>query len=92
MARYYFHLRDGSDILLDPEGQELPDQQAIEACALKAARDTLSHDVEAGCLDLRPHLEVEDQDGKVVHRLELQDAVTILKRRCPRALTTLVIL
>ena len=80
MARYFFHLRDGTDILLDPEGLELPDQQAIEACALKAARDTLSHDVKAGCLDFRPRLEVEDQDGKVVHRLELQEAVTILKR------------
>jgi hypothetical protein len=65
--------------LLDPEGLELPDQQAIETCALKAARDTLSHDVIAGCIDFRPRLEVEDEDGKVVHCLELEDAVTILR-------------
>ena len=63
MARYFFHLRDGDDQLLDPEGTELSDKQSIEAAALRAARDTLSHELQSGRLDLRYRIDVEDEAG-----------------------------
>jgi hypothetical protein len=74
VARYFFHLRDGKDQLLDPDGIELPDQRAIEVAALKAARDTLSHELRAGRLDLRYRIDVEDECGTVVHSIDLADA------------------
>ena len=69
LARYFFHLRDGSDILLDPEGIELTDIGAVRKKALEAARDTLSHDMKDGFLDLKYRIEVEDAEGSVVYSL-----------------------
>ena len=37
MPRYYFHVRDGSDLRKDREGIELPDLQAARAKALSLA-------------------------------------------------------
>ena len=78
MARYFFHLRDGTDHLLDPEGTELPDLQAIQALAMRAARDTLSHELrDNGHLDLRYRIDVEDEHGSLVYSLPLEGAFTI---------------
>ena len=41
MARYYFHLRDHTDEILDPEGLELPDRDAVRAA--DATRASGSH-------------------------------------------------
>jgi hypothetical protein len=60
MIRYFFHVRDGSDVALDPEGLELADLEAAQNAALEAARDTLSHDIKQGFIDLRLRIDVED--------------------------------
>ena len=77
MTIYYFHLRDGDDVLLDPEGIELPNNDAIVARALSEARHLMSEDVLTGVLDLAQRIDVEDEDGQVVHRLWLGDALAI---------------
>ncbi|MDF2495573.1 hypothetical protein [Sphingomonas sp.] len=77
MARYFFHIRDHSSSILDEEGRELPDRKAAEAKALEAARDTLSHDIKSGFIDLRYRIEVEDDDGIVIHVLPLEDAFVV---------------
>ena len=79
MARYFFHLRDGDDQLLDPDGIELADQPAIEAAALNAARGMLSHEMREGRLDLRYRIDVEDQRGTVVHSVDLADAFETIR-------------
>jgi 1-acyl-sn-glycerol-3-phosphate acyltransferase len=48
MARFYFHLRDGDKLVLDPEGTDLPDLDAAKREALLAARDILSDAIKAG--------------------------------------------
>lgn len=78
MARYFFHLRDGTDCLLDPEGIELPNQEAVEKAALFAARDTLSHEMKDGRIDLRYRLDVENDAGEVVHSLPLSEAFDVI--------------
>ena len=78
MARYFFHLRDGSDQLLDPDGLELPNQKAVEAETLRAARDTLSNELRLGRLDLRYRIDVEDETGRLVHRLPLEEAFEVI--------------
>jgi hypothetical protein len=35
MARFYFHLRDGTDELLDEEGREFPDKEAVRTTFAK---------------------------------------------------------
>ena len=77
MPRFYFHLRDHTDSVIDPEGQELPDLQAAERVALEAARDTLSQEMKAGFLDLRYRIEVEDEAGTVIYSLPLKDSFAV---------------
>jgi hypothetical protein len=78
MPRYYFHLRDGEDILLDPEGRELNHPGAYEQMALNEARAIISDDAKAGRIELRHRIEVEDEAGSPVHRLHFHDAIEIV--------------
>lgn len=76
IPRYYFHLRDGADTLLDPEGVELA-AGAVVASALKAARDCIAHDARAGRVDLDRRIVVEDEAGAAVYMIDFVDAVEI---------------
>jgi hypothetical protein len=75
---FFFHLRDGKDILLDPEGTELADIAAVQRAALQSARSILSAEVLDGRLPLDMHIDVEDANGTVIHRLPFPDAVEII--------------
>ena len=63
---------------LDPDGIELPDLDAAKREALIAARDTLSHGVREGVLDIRYRIDVEDAEGKILHSLPLCDAYELI--------------
>ena len=54
MPRYFLHLRDSTDEVLDPEEVEIP-ADAIAGVALLQARDCMAGDVKGGRLDLLPH-------------------------------------
>lgn len=77
MPRYYFHLRDGRDILLDAEGLELDGVGATRAQALRSARSILAAEVAEGKLPLYLRIDVEDAGGAIVHRLPFADAVEV---------------
>jgi hypothetical protein len=76
MARYYFHLVDGTDILLDPEGIEIADG-AIAQKALRHARSMIASDVLNGEINLCYAIEVKDEPGNLVHRLPFGEAVRV---------------
>jgi hypothetical protein len=78
MSFFYFHLRDGVDILLDLEGRELDSSFAIEEAALREARSIISEDARKGRIDLDVRIDVEDELRNVVHSLCFRDAVEIL--------------
>jgi hypothetical protein len=78
MALYYFHLRDGSDVLLDPEGAELDGLDAARAQALRSARAILAAEVMEGRVPLHMRIDVEDIGGAIVHRLPFSEAVAII--------------
>ncbi len=77
MSHYYFHLHDGAELLVDHEGVDLPDVDAVIRSTLDQARSILASDVLAGELELHLSIEVTDEAGIVVHALQFQDAVTI---------------
>ena len=79
MPLYFFHLRDGDDVLLDPEGRELAGQASIETAALKEARSIISEDALGGRITLAERIDVEDATGVVVHRIHFVDAVEIVQ-------------
>jgi hypothetical protein len=77
VPRYFLHLRDSIDEVLDPEGTELS-EDAIPAAALIAARDCMAGDVKNGVLDLRYRIDVHDSADAIVHCLPFTDALQIL--------------
>jgi hypothetical protein len=81
VARYYFHLRDGTDRLLDPEGTELASLETVEQITLFEARSIISGDALEGRIKLDYHIDVEDASGTIVHSLEFEKAVTIARSR-----------
>lgn len=76
MALYFFHLCDGADVLLDPEGREL-DPAAIVSAALAEARAMIAADALQGHIRLDQQIEVRDSVGELVHRIAFEDAITV---------------
>ena len=78
MPRFFMHLRDGTDEMLDPEGVELPDIEAARTKVLAAARDVLAGDVRHGLIDLRYRIDAEDEAGRLVYSLAFKHAFSIV--------------
>ena len=81
MARYFFHLCDGHDELMDPDGREIEDATQVPAIALKECRWCISQDALEGRIDLGQSIEVRDAAGELVHHLRFQDAVHIGRQK-----------
>jgi hypothetical protein len=75
VALYFFHLRDGGDMLLDPEGRQIADASVIPGMALTDARGIISQDALTGYVQLDQWIDVNDEAGALVHQLSFRDAV-----------------
>lgn len=75
MTHYYFHLIDGLRVE-DEEGQELADDEAAHAEALRSARSIMADAVWAGRLPLDESIEIV-ADGEVVVVLAFRNAVSL---------------
>ena len=78
MARYFMHLRDGTDELLDPEGCDYPTLEALRRATLFTARDLIAGDVRDGRLDLRFRIDVHDEAGTIVYSIPFKHALNII--------------
>jgi hypothetical protein len=78
MVRYFLHLRDGSDEVIDPDGMEFADIQALRDAVMKNARDTIAGDVQNGVIDLRYRIDAENEAGQVVYSLPFKHAVSVI--------------
>ena len=78
MARYFMHLRDGTEQILDPEGLEFASIEAMRKAVLVAARDLMTGDIRDGVIDLRFRIDVETEDGEIVYTLPFKHAVNII--------------
>jgi hypothetical protein len=78
MARYFLHLRDSSDEVLDPDGFEFEDMDAVRAAVMRNARDTIAGDVRHGVVDFRYRIDAENEAGQVVYSLPFKHAVNII--------------
>ncbi|HEX9946655.1 MAG TPA: hypothetical protein VGA98_03865 [Allosphingosinicella sp.] len=75
--RYFFHLRESGDYVVDEEGRELPDIAAVEAAARLNARSVLAGEAMTGKLPLAAIIEVRDEQGQPVLDLPFRDAVIL---------------
>lgn len=78
MSRYFMHLRDGTDELLDPDGRDYPDLESLRAAVVFSARDLITGDVRNGVVDLRYRIDAEDEQGNLVYTLPFKHAVNII--------------
>jgi len=80
---YFFHLRDGEDLLRDLDGTELADEQAVRSLALKFARMLIGVGAMEGGVPLHLALEVHDEEGNVCVDLPFKDAVELIHAESP---------
>jgi hypothetical protein len=86
MARYYMHLRDGTEQILDPEGLDYPSVDALRKAVLVSARDLMTGDIREGVLDFRFRIDAEDENGVIVYSLPFKHAVNIIPDDNPAAI------
>jgi hypothetical protein len=48
MARYFFHIKDGAELIQDPEGSELATMADARCQALKSARELWADAIKSG--------------------------------------------
>ena len=76
MPRYFMHLMDDVDKVIDDEGVLMP-EDAIVGAALSAARDCMAGDIHTGRLRLKHRIDVHNDAGDLVHSLVFEDAIEI---------------
>jgi hypothetical protein len=77
MAKYYFHIRRGSDIARDPEGAEFASLTLAHDEAVAAARELLAQAVMRGDIVDGHAFEITDEDGKVVDSIRFRDTMRL---------------
>ncbi len=78
MARYFMHLRDGTEQILDPEGLEYASVEALRKAVPVAARDLMTGDIRGGVIDLRFRIDAETESGEIIYTLPFKHAVNII--------------
>jgi len=75
MPRYFFHVREGSILHRDAEGQELPDAEAARREAISSSREMLGERLlHGGSLNSR-NIEIADETGHVVDVVNSRDVL-----------------
>jgi hypothetical protein len=78
MARYFMHLRDGVDEVVDPEGREFATLEDLRTAVMFCARDLIAGDVRNGVIDFRFRIDAEDEHGVIVYTLPFKHAFSII--------------
>ena len=77
MPRYFFHVRDGDELILDPEGLELPNHGSVPSACQSLVREVLDEDqYRAELLDGR-QFEIVDEQGRLVLIIPFRAVVPI---------------
>jgi hypothetical protein len=87
VARFYFHVCNGSGFTEDAEGQELADELAARNEAVRGLRDITAGEMMRGEMNLGSFIEVEDQNHNLVMTIEFDEAVRVSNERGRRPTT-----
>lgn len=75
MPRFYFNIVDGTKVIEDPDGSELPDLDTAVAEALQSARHLLADKVRAGDVIDGQKFEIRDDEGALLATVRFRDAI-----------------
>jgi len=71
MGRFYFHLRDGSELIRDPEGVDLRDAAEAKRMALLSARELVADAIKAGSPNVPEAFVIADDAGQTLDIIPL---------------------
>jgi hypothetical protein len=77
MPLFFFNIREGEELIRDPDGSDLPDAAAARAEAITAARSLLAAAVILGRLPLEHAIEVTDEHAAGVLTVTYGDSVGV---------------
>jgi tRNA1(Val) A37 N6-methylase TrmN6 len=80
VALFYFHLRTGDQLILDEEGQNLPDLFAARREAEKSARELLAEAIKGGKEKVADSFVIVDEQGQMDTFL----IATVLPKSCKK--------
>jgi hypothetical protein len=76
MNLYFLHIKDGEDIISDPEGSRLPSLEAARELAIECARELLAEAVAHGDrVGLVRTFEIHDERGRLLLTVPFRDAI-----------------
>jgi hypothetical protein len=75
MPRYFFHVREGSDLNRDGEGQEFADGEAARREAINSVREILGEKLLHGGVLNHRSIEIADETGHVVDVISTRDVL-----------------
>ncbi len=75
MSRYFFHIRQGVQTIIDDEGIECESLDAVRDEALQSAREIMSNDFRSGPAGVDRIFVIKDSKGDIVHELPFQAAI-----------------
>lgn len=85
MPMYFFNVRRRSEVISDPEGQELPDLDAALTEAIEGARDLAADSVRSGeSLDLTDCFEITDDAGQLLATVRFCEALDIIGNKATK--------
>lgn len=77
MPRFHLHIYNHTGDTIDQEGSECRDLAAARGKAIAGIRSFLSAELLEGKVDLRGHLDIADDGGRVLDRIDFHEAVKI---------------
>jgi hypothetical protein len=75
VPRYYFNIREGSELIRDEEGTELPDPEAAHAEALASARDLAMDEIRRHNRVDGRKIEIVSEFGDVIDMIAVREGV-----------------
>ena len=75
MARYFFHLRVGNELIEDEDGSDLSDPDQVRSQALRTGRELWANACKAGKELVAEAILVADEHGRSVMSMPLADAL-----------------
>lgn len=77
MPHYHFHLDECGVVTTDIDGSDYDDLDAACAAATVAAREIMCEELKTGHLCLGCHIDIADDAGRSLARLDFADAVAV---------------
>ena len=77
MPIFYLHIRDGGELVEDPEGIDFPDLDAARREAVAAAREMLAEKILAGEEVDGQQIEICDDEGRLLAKVPFRETFSL---------------